>query len=460
MRIALVAVLAVTLLPAVTLAAGMGGDYFELSTEGKVLRDAGKKPPFGQAYDAQTGILYRLDGKKLTATGDEVKGPIWSADLDAVPRNAYTAPFLRLEGLVIVETKKSIYGFDRATGKELYRAEPPAGMQPANRNEWDDAPTSSGLYYVSQKTQRINDKYEPLGWREVAVGPVVLARLDLRTGKLAWKREVTLPDNRAISGVFGGRAVSLTWGKDYWFDPRTGLPPDRPRVLPKATRQELFAGDTVYILSGEEKATVEAYMADPAKPGWKLEKPAPNANLGFFTQPNHSMYTTSDEPAAPWTFGRLLLASSKDLTLIDIAPRDKLVVAAIPWRHPEQGSSHIIQSRGVIAVQDGHDLIRAFDPVTGKELWAYEGANLVAVFPAPPTAANAGTDIVFVVPRPMPETKRENVQLDLVALSGRDGKPLWRWNAPMQNGFADSVELSVRPMRTGWLVGREWFIGE
>jgi outer membrane protein assembly factor BamB len=245
--------------------------------------------------------------------------------------------------------------------------------------------------------------------------------------------------------------VSNNAGADYWFDPRTGRPLDQIPTDPDRTRQILFAGEGVYRLSLGDPATITAYDAATLKVLWTFEGLPAGGQIGFAWPPSFSTQARPEISGVPWDAGRLLYLTEKSLNVVDVKAGRLLTRIGTA-----KTLGSVLQANSLIVLDDGEG-VRAVDPATGKDLWTRAGVRLLDLHPAAPTEAGAEKLVVFAesIRKAPPDEPPE-----LVALAAEDGRELWRWKCPPMGYFVDSLNVTVRPTRGGWIVGRDWFIGE
>ena len=130
-----------------------------------------------------------------------------------------------------------------------------------------------------------------------------------------------------------------------------------------------------------------------------------------------------------------------------VDPTHKLVVAKLSWKvgqdHQTLAQAHpqLEQSKDAIIVSDVNG-VRAIDPVLGSENWRHGTMQLAGLF-AEQQQGNEQADsdeIALLAAFP-----------HVVAVSAKDGKPMWRFRVPKRPEFGFSG-MEIKSCSTGWLV--------
>jgi outer membrane protein assembly factor BamB len=412
--------------PSAGWARGMGHDYFLVSPEGKLIRQLGtcyfRETPMDWVDDARE-LVYRFDGEKLHGISFAGKH-LWSyAPPSAL--NWHTNLDSR-SGVLAISRYDADWrvGLEPKTGKQLYRVPK------------EDAVAPVGSYRPLEESSGSPAFRYFLGGQEK---PHELKKLDLRTGKLVWNKQ--LP---AKTGNLGD-LQSVTHGVIrfekglYCFDPETGAELTEIPTDPKSTRQIFFHADGVFHLSTGPSATLTVYEPGAWKRSWSVKD-----------------LTGVTEMVGPYLHRRLLCKADNALFVIDTT-QQKLLAKISPPQFKGEGCSCFQTEKHVLVLSQGRerakDQLLCFALPEGKLLWSREtGAGRAE------SIAIRG-DLVLMADLKNALPKRGAVVPPVVAASLEEGKERWSWQPPqLEKQFADSVYLRLEACPSGFIVTRTWIV--
>jgi outer membrane protein assembly factor BamB len=417
--------------PAALLAWGAGCEYFLLSHDGKLIRKLDTTR--WDFVDTVRELIYQRSDTTFTVrrfTGAKRFSPIPIH----VDKEWYgtEVEWRGTGGLLALLSNKHVLGVERITGKEVYRKpleDFVVALSPYPKSDFWDVETNREF---SHFRYLLNSK------QDTSVPPI-LAKLDLRTGKLLWKR--TIPprnkQNLVVQTVARGVVEGEKWS--FYFDPDTGEPLTKVPTSPEAMRQIFFGEDTVYHLSAEKAATLTAYQPGTWKKRW---------SIGGLQGVRKML--------GPYVHDRLLLATTTELVVIDTKRKQVLSRFAAP----ELQSDNPDEAARLLALQQTEKLlllcdakqVRAVELVSGKTIWQRKVKCTWESFTGRLTLALCPENQLVVV-----EAGKGIYEENVLALSLKDGSVRWRWVTPGA-ALGDTVWSRVLPCPSGLLVERNWII--
>ncbi len=406
-------------------ARGMGHDFFLVDPDGKLIRQLGSSDSHKEAkdwVDGTTEMVYRWDGKKLHGL-DFAGKELWSY----VPPTALSwhTNFDSASGVLSLSRYDEDWwvGLEPKTGKELCHTkridmvEPTGGLP----RLYESSGAAAYRYFLSREEQ-----------------PHFVNKVDLRTGKLVWKKQLPAK-TRDYGDLFYITHGVIRWVDDlYCFDPATGAEVTKvPTDLLKDTRQIFFHGDGVFHLSEGLSPTLTVYEPGTWKPLWSVKE-----------------LTVASKMVGPYAHNRLLCMADNALFVID-TKQQKLLAKLAPLDFLDKyGFCYQTKDAILVLNQAAKNKLTCFSVPSGKVSWSRETGPV-----AQDIVAIRKDQVVFVEPGPAPMAGGKTMAPPVVAVSLDTGKELWHWPVPqLENQFYDSLSVRVEACSSGFIVTRTWLV--
>ena len=406
-----------------------GDDYYLLSDDGKFVRELTTFR--GDCVDYEAELIYRcypFKDNAISAFRFDSNTPVWTVQpIEPVKRLNFG-----VDGVLVVWTDKNICGFEKRSGKEIYRI--------PNRFLYR---TGQSPFFTKTNGEVGQFAYLASGNPDTGkeAAPAKLVKLDLEKGAVVWEKE-----QAAVGDVRAGQ-IKLPEGNAYFWPPN-GDP--LSKHITGNIRAALYPDtNSAFYLAPKEKGEItelRAFDQQTDRQLWLLEGLKDATNF-----------------VGRYEFSRVMCCNNAELFVVD-AQKGQLFcrIAITEPNHYNylQTEKHIITvGRG------GRKTLRCFDAATGAEVWnqpakffGNETGELPALDGLLALVRGKNQEIIAAqfVDGEQPGIKE---QLSIVSRADADGRELWKWDVPVR-GYFDSQGAIVHRCKSGLMVHRYWYIAE